>query len=317
MADEKKLPLPEKELPPPHDMLLNPESKTEGLLSPESKHEGLLNPDAKSTGDGGFAGKPPGNNGFSKIWEKYGSKKWLLPLLAFIGILILIVGISAVLDSQNGNRSRSEKRQDRREKKQERRENKRDRKQNKNQDNNNQKKKNNKREKEKMEKQARNQPVSFSYGSGGNAFSLYHPNDMKVDIGTELGGIYGQTNITVITFNGERRIKFSLVPNPNSLSLTAWHAQLAQQNKLYGGDFDTFAIGFNPEGTQAILQNAGNTWNVFVPLSTTILWANVQYENSDMAVARAELMGLFENFSIGSSSTLPSLPTNPTEAAAQ
>ena len=283
MAEEKNLPLPEKELPPPHDMLLSPESKNEG-----------------QPGSGNNTSKP---SGFSGNWEKYGSKKWLLPLLAFIGILILTVGISAMIGARDDDRTRSEKRQDRREKKRDRKEEKRDRKQNKNQ-----------KKKNKAGKDAKANAdagwTTFTYGTGENRIMLQYPGNMKVNTGTELGGIYGQTQVTTITFTDNRRtVKVQIVPNPNNLSLNAWHDQLASQKTEYAAPTEQV------NGRElAVLQSVSNgTMTAFMATpSNSILWLTMTYSGNANA-AKEEFVEMIKTIRFGGqpSGALPSLPANP------
>lgn len=243
--------------------------------------------------------KPDDKQHKSSFFEKYGSKKWLLPLLGFLGILILSLGVYGVMDSQNENSTSKLSREERREQRKERKENRKDKKNNKN--------KKEKKDRKNVKADANAGWTNFSYSYANYQIRMKYPGDLKVNITDGKSKTVPQAASSVVTFTGDLH-NIQMTFEPNSLpTLAAWHEQLKKTNTIYTRPTETITVA----GRQSLIQQTlGTTANMhaFIPVdSKTVLWINMNYGGSDED-AKALLTEMLDSLSFGSKPIGP-LPT--------
>lgn len=278
MPEEKNLPLPEKELLPPHDMQLGP---GQGIGT-------NIPPPANPT--------PHNSTAMAGFWGKYGFKKWLLPLI--IIILVVVVGAAAFMSSSDNTMTRREKRMERQEKRQQ--------KQNKNKKQNSKNKK--KRNKNNNKARGSADMASFTYGSGDNKISLQYPSNMRANI-SEDTSILGENNVPLITFSGNGSLlRMTIEPNANNLSASAWQTNLGQANKLYNTPTETLTASGKPAVIQHTLGQTAN-WVAYVPMSGKMLLISMNYAGGKNK-AKDDFVAMLKTLRIGGTPSSP-LPTGP------
>lgn len=288
---EEKLPLPEKdlptgraglpagrqELPPPHDMQL-------------------------AAGSG--ASQPPTNptpQSQASFFRKYGSKKWLLPLIILVVVLLVVVGAAAFMGSSDDNMTRREKRMERQEKRQQ--------KQGMKQKNNKNKKKRNKNTKNGKAKATSENLVSFTYGSGADRLTMQYPGNMKVTIVDGVSTFDSTTQVPLITFSDNKTItKMKIEPNANNLSAAAWQANLAKKSDLFSTPTEVIAVAQKEAVIQHVLTNTAN-WVAYVPMNGKMLFVDMNYSGGKNK-AKDDFVAMLETVRIGGDPKSP-LPTAP------
>jgi flagellar basal body-associated protein FliL len=275
MAEDKNLPLPDKdlptprqELPPPHDMQLPAGTKNSTTKAPTQS-----------------------------FWGKYGSKKWLLPLIVFIIVLIVAVGIAAAMGLSNNPMTRREKRLERQEKRQERQE----RKQKK--DNKNKKQRNSNKNRKSTAGSA-----TFTYGSGANKITMQYQSDMKTNI-SEGMSILGENSVPLITLSGDKAVtQMTIEPNANNLSAASWQANLSKNNTIYNTPTETVTVSGKPAVMQHTLSKTAN-WIAYIPMSSKMLVVNMNYAGGKNK-AKDDFTAMLKTLQIGETS-ITIMPTTP------
>lgn len=282
-------PPPEKELPPPHDMQLAAGDGSKPPTTPSAKQAAFM----------------------PSFWAKYGSKKWLLPLIIIIVALVIVVGAAAFMGASNDPMTRREKRMERQEKRIERQQ----RKQNKNNKNNKNNKKRNKNNNKNAKANANANFVSFTYGTGANKIIMQYPGNMKVNISNGVSILDNTTQVPLITFIDNNTImRMKIEPNTNNLSAASWQASLSKENDTYNTPTETLTVSGKPAAIQHTLSETAN-WLAYVPMSSKMLVVDMNYGGGKNK-AKEEMVAILKTLQIGTVTAPSALPvtTAPTQS---